>query len=249
MSSGGHNGGSFANGTENSGGGSTTGKKKAEEKANPKAVYEWAVIRWFGETKAADVEKSLTNKSWAKAWHTHPEDNVVCVNYYGEIKDIGIVPKNVAGGNALLVSPTKMSLTFTLAKGVKEGDPKKCREKVAALKGIIHVESLAGSGATLWVDPSKFLWRKAQEAAKSEGFDMTSSSHELVTIGFKFKTEGQLTDPLKKATKQKGTLLVVEINDWKGYLTLLTEKGAAKDDVYKKLVEAAGFEAGDVKRE
>ena len=91
----------FSNGNESAGGGkSSSGKPATTEKVNPKAVYEWAVVRWFGnEVKASEVEKALAGKPWVKGLHTHAADNLVCVNYYGELKDIDIVRKNVAGGN------------------------------------------------------------------------------------------------------------------------------------------------------
>lgn len=208
------------------------------------------MVRWFGtEIKAADVEKTLADKPFVKGLHTHPADNLVCVNYYGQIKDIDIVRKNTAGGNAIILSPAKVVFNLKAAKGAKNVDGKKAGEKVAALKGTLYIDSITGTTTTLYIDPSKFDWKKAQEAAKSEGFDLDSSTHEIVTVSFKFVKEGQVVDPMKKAiVKQKGVMLVLDLNDFKCTLTLFAEKGV-KDDVLKNVVVTAGFEAGDVKRE
>jgi len=242
----------FGNGSENAGGGKGSTTKKTEEKINPKAVYEWAVVRWYSnEVKASDVEKSLTGKPWVKGFHTHAAEMIACVNYYGEVKDVDVVRKTVAGGNSALMSPAKFSFTFKLAKGVKEGDSKKLRDKVAAVKGILHTESLAGTSATFYVDTGKFDLKKIREAALAEGFDTTCTTHELVTVNFKYAKEGQMAADLAKAlVKQKGCVVVVETNEVKGCIIVLTQKeGAAKDDVFKKIVETAGFTPGDVTRQ
>jgi hypothetical protein len=242
----------FANASDNAGsGGKATPKNATDQKINPKAVYEWVVVRWFStEAKAADVEKSLKDKPWVKGMHTHPADQVVCVNYYGERKDMGVVRSTVAGGNSIILSPCKVGFSFKLAKGVKEGDPKKLREKVGALRGIVHTEALSGTSATFYLDPSKFEWAKLAEVCKAEGFDYESTTHDIITIGFDWTKEGQSTADLTKAlVKQKGTLIVLEANDWKKYVTLLTERDAVKDDVIKKMVETAGLKPTEIKRQ
>ncbi len=250
-----HTGPTMGNGSESAGGGGKTdkgGTKKTDEKVNPKAVYEWVVVRWFStEVKAADVEKALDGKSFVKGYHTHADDKLACVNYFGELKDVDQVKKLVAGGNSVIVTPAKVHYTLKPVKGVKDADSKKCRDKVCTVKGTIFVDSAsAGTSLTIYIDPSKFDWRKAKEAAKSEGFDIESDTHELITVAFKFTKQGQIVDPLKKEVfKQKGVMFLIQLDDMKGTITVIAEKGNVKDDAFKQIIEKAGFTAGDVTRE
>ncbi len=86
--------------------------------------------------------------------------------------------------------------------------------------------------------------------ATREGFDIESDTHELITVSFKFTKEGQVVDPLKKEVlKQKGVMLLVQIDDMKGTVTVIAEKGQVKDDAFKQIIANAGFTPVGVLRE
>lgn len=238
------------NGPSGAGGSGGSGKSsKPEEKINPRAISEGVVVRWYNpDLKAADVEAALKNKDFVKGVTMRAEEQIVVVSYFGEPPGIDRVRQLVGGGNSVTLSPCKMSLSFPLSKDAKGPDTKKLHEKVRAMKGISREESFEGSRGTWWVDAQIFNPRTVAQVVAPLGYEVTSSTHELWTIGWEYKTPDQPGQPLWKAVMaQKGVMLSVEFDPSAKRMVILSPKGALGDATLKTAIEKAGFKPGDLK--
>ncbi len=237
------------NGSDKTGGSSNNGGKK-EEKTNPNAIASVVVVRWFSpDVKPADVEKALKGKDFVQGVNMRAEEQIVAVNYFGEFRSIDRVRQLVAGGNAVTLSPCKMRLSFRTLKDAKDPSTAKLIEAVRKVRGIEKEESLTGGGASLWVDAQTFNLRTVGAVAGPLGFEVTSETHEAVTIRWEYTAEHQSAEPLFKAVMVlKGVMLSLDFNSMDKRLVVQCEKGSLGDAAIKAAIQKAGFKVPDAKK-